>query len=145
MRKEILALIASAFSLLTITTAIAQHSDHDHDYEQEQEKRQKYTCTMHPEVVTDHPGDCPKCGMKLVPVKQEKRRTSNSDKSRAGIKRATSSSDHLVHDGAEMAMSHNHYGGHETHTPSHEGNEMHVEMHSSIDVADLIGREGAVT
>jgi hypothetical protein len=30
---------------------------------------QKYTCLMHPEVVTDAPGDCPKCGMPLVPVK----------------------------------------------------------------------------
>lgn len=26
----------------------------------------QYTCTMHPEVVTDHPGKCPKCGMDLV-------------------------------------------------------------------------------
>lgn len=26
---------------------------------------QWYTCGMHPEVVQDHPGDCPKCGMKL--------------------------------------------------------------------------------
>lgn len=25
-----------------------------------------YTCTMHPEVVSDKAGDCPKCGMKLV-------------------------------------------------------------------------------
>jgi len=87
MRKEILVLIASAFSLLMITTAIAQHSDHGHDHEQEQEqeKKQKYTCTMHPEVVTDHPGNCPKCGMKLVPLKKGKRPTPNSDKSRAGV------------------------------------------------------------
>ncbi len=28
---------------------------------------QKYTCPMHPEVVTDKPGKCPKCGMNLVP------------------------------------------------------------------------------
>ncbi len=27
---------------------------------------QQYTCSMHPEVVKDAPGDCPKCGMKLV-------------------------------------------------------------------------------
>jgi Cu(I)/Ag(I) efflux system membrane fusion protein len=25
-----------------------------------------YTCTMHPEVVQNTPGNCPKCGMKLV-------------------------------------------------------------------------------
>ena len=26
----------------------------------------QYTCKMHPEVVKDAPGNCPKCGMKLV-------------------------------------------------------------------------------
>jgi hypothetical protein len=26
-----------------------------------------YTCTMHPEVKSDKPGKCPKCGMALVP------------------------------------------------------------------------------
>jgi Cu2+-exporting ATPase len=33
--------------------------------------RQQYTCPMHPEVIKDAPGQCPKCGMNLVPVKQE--------------------------------------------------------------------------
>lgn len=31
----------------------------------------KYTCPMHPDVVQDKPGNCPKCGMTLVPVKGE--------------------------------------------------------------------------
>lgn len=26
-----------------------------------------YTCPMHPEVTSDKPGNCPKCGMELVP------------------------------------------------------------------------------
>jgi Cu(I)/Ag(I) efflux system membrane fusion protein len=25
-----------------------------------------YTCTMHPEIHSDKPGNCPKCGMELV-------------------------------------------------------------------------------
>jgi Cu+-exporting ATPase len=29
---------------------------------------QRYTCPMHPEIVQNHPGSCPKCGMALEPV-----------------------------------------------------------------------------
>lgn len=28
----------------------------------------QYTCPMHPEILQDHPGDCPKCGMSLEPL-----------------------------------------------------------------------------
>ena len=28
----------------------------------------RYTCSMHPEIVRDAPGSCPKCGMTLVPI-----------------------------------------------------------------------------
>ena len=27
--------------------------------------KQQYTCTMHPEVIQNGPGKCPKCGMAL--------------------------------------------------------------------------------
>lgn len=33
------------------------------------EENKLWTCGMHPQVVQDHPGDCPICGMKLVPLK----------------------------------------------------------------------------
>ena len=31
-----------------------------------------YTCPMHPEVTSDKPGHCPKCGMELVPKGKNK-------------------------------------------------------------------------
>lgn len=33
-----------------------------------------YTCGMHPEVITDEPGTCPKCNMKLTPMSQDRAR-----------------------------------------------------------------------
>lgn len=29
-------------------------------------KTVQYTCSMHPEILSDKPGKCPKCGMQLV-------------------------------------------------------------------------------
>jgi Cu2+-exporting ATPase len=34
-----------------------------------QHTKQQYSCPMHPEVIKDEPGDCPLCGMQLVPLK----------------------------------------------------------------------------
>jgi len=34
--------------------------------------KQLYTCPMHPEVISDKPGQCPKCGINLVPVEMTK-------------------------------------------------------------------------
>src|SRR5205085_9481228 len=95
----------------------------------------KYTCPMHPDVVMSHPGHCPKCGMKLVPVGEKKRSTPNCDESRAGVERPTSNSGHSVNNANAMAMPHHEHGGHE----------MPMEMHSSIDIADPMSREGSGT
>jgi hypothetical protein len=35
----------------------------------------KYTCSMHPEVISDKPGYCPKCGMKLIKMENGKTET----------------------------------------------------------------------
>jgi Cu(I)/Ag(I) efflux system membrane fusion protein len=39
--------------------------------EAEAGEKQLWTCGMHPQVIQDEPGDCPICGMKLVPVRPQ--------------------------------------------------------------------------
>ncbi|MBI5473561.1 MAG: hypothetical protein HY961_14575 [Ignavibacteriae bacterium] len=57
-----------SLALLSASYAIAQdHQHHDAQTKKmQQESKEVYTCPMHPEVVSDKPGKCPKCGMKLV-------------------------------------------------------------------------------
>ena len=33
---------------------------------QNTEATKTYTCSMHPEVISDKPGKCPNCGMELI-------------------------------------------------------------------------------
>jgi Cu(I)/Ag(I) efflux system membrane fusion protein len=37
------------------------------------EEKTRYTCPMHPTYISDKPGDCPICGMKLVPLEKEEK------------------------------------------------------------------------
>ncbi|HSH52832.1 MAG TPA: efflux RND transporter periplasmic adaptor subunit [Bacteroidales bacterium] len=40
-----------------------QYEEHDHDQE-----ATTWTCSMHPQIKQDQPGDCPICGMDLIPL-----------------------------------------------------------------------------
>ena len=44
-----------------------------------------YTCSMHPQVMQDKPGNCPICGMKLIEVTK----TSTPKKRRGATERTT--------------------------------------------------------
>jgi uncharacterized Zn finger protein (UPF0148 family) len=44
------------------------HQGHSHDSEAKSNTHQKYTCPMHPQIISDHEGSCPICGMDLVPI-----------------------------------------------------------------------------
>ena len=47
------------------------HHDHNHEHppgEMSENGDTEFTCSMHPQVRQDEPGDCPICGMDLVPV-----------------------------------------------------------------------------
>jgi hypothetical protein len=120
MTKQILILISAiAFATTGANAQVGAIDRNRPDHEQEQETGAKYTCPMHAEVVTDHPGKCPKCGMTLVLMKKEKRPTPN-------VQRPTSSnSSHMTHT------------SHEPYPP--------MAMQSSINVADPMNRESSGT
>jgi RND family efflux transporter MFP subunit len=55
----------SLFSIFLVFVALAGATTHLHGAE----AKTLYTCGMHPQVIQDHPGNCPICGMKLTPIK----------------------------------------------------------------------------
>jgi Cu(I)/Ag(I) efflux system membrane fusion protein len=59
-------LIILAVSLAFTFNACNNSTQKNNAVETSSTKTEVYTCTMHPEVRSDKPGDCPKCGMKLV-------------------------------------------------------------------------------
>ncbi|HEV2393184.1 MAG TPA: efflux RND transporter periplasmic adaptor subunit [Verrucomicrobiae bacterium] len=61
-------LLALAVALLGGTTALFTGAAHMHAAEA---AKTLYTCGMHPQVVQDHPGNCPICGMRLTPVRKQ--------------------------------------------------------------------------
>jgi membrane fusion protein, copper/silver efflux system len=56
-------LLATAGIMWTACGRSAQHTDHS-----TQAQRTQYHCPMHPTYVSDKPGNCPICGMTLVPT-----------------------------------------------------------------------------
>jgi membrane fusion protein, copper/silver efflux system len=54
------------FLLAGITTGIASCENKKSITTTTSEKKQLWTCSMHPEIIRDHPGTCPICGMDLV-------------------------------------------------------------------------------
>jgi len=68
MKKIMLMAVAILFCVATIVAAhpTSSVSDTTKSKKVKPVAKVQYTCTMHPEVVTDKPGKCPKCGMTLV-------------------------------------------------------------------------------
>jgi membrane fusion protein, copper/silver efflux system len=60
-------LIISAFAISLFVTSCGQGSSKvNNPIEQSKAEKVVYTCEMHPEVISDKPGQCPKCGMELI-------------------------------------------------------------------------------
>ena len=63
MKKILLPVITMAIvAMMAISCGNKEQTHSEH----EQASGEMYTCPMHPEVIADKPGSCPKCGMDLV-------------------------------------------------------------------------------
>jgi RND family efflux transporter MFP subunit len=55
--------------------------------EAQEDVKQLYSCGMHPEVISDKPGNCPICGMKLTPIKSTAQDTEQTQAGEPGRER----------------------------------------------------------
>jgi Cu(I)/Ag(I) efflux system membrane fusion protein len=46
----------------------SSNSEEKHNHESSQTENQQWTCSMHPQIMQPEPGDCPICGMDLIPA-----------------------------------------------------------------------------
>jgi hypothetical protein len=77
MKKVMLMAIAILFSAATVFAAHTNTAVADTTKKAKPAKVQ-YTCPMHPEVLSDKPGKCPKCGMTLVKKEPAKKKTDST-------------------------------------------------------------------
>lgn len=57
--------------LSVLSSCKSKHGEHQNESGYEHQSDTVYSCPMHPEVISNQPGYCPKCNMKLDPVVNE--------------------------------------------------------------------------
>ncbi|MRI00240.1 efflux RND transporter periplasmic adaptor subunit [Kriegella sp. EG-1] len=73
MKKSILYIVLAVIGgLLAGYLIFGNSSDgktaEEHDHSQEMKSGEMWTCSMHPQIMQPEPGDCPICGMDLIPA-----------------------------------------------------------------------------
>ncbi|MFQ6105185.1 MAG: efflux RND transporter periplasmic adaptor subunit [Candidatus Glassbacteria bacterium] len=94
MMRKVFLLLVIPFSLIVLAVACstsgngerAEHVGHVSEVDQNESSGEAlYHCPMHPTYMSDSPGECPICGMTLVPVEDEEGGESEVE-GRAGVK-----------------------------------------------------------
>jgi hypothetical protein len=67
--KSIKLMMMAALTILSFSVFAQDSSKNKMKMQNHMQDSVIYTCTMHPDVVSDKPGKCPKCGMDLVQKK----------------------------------------------------------------------------
>ncbi len=66
MKKAILITVIIISGFMFLTSCSNPSGQNDKTTQTTTTGKEIYTCPMHPEVTSDKPGQCPKCGMDLV-------------------------------------------------------------------------------
>lgn len=67
----IVAVIVVAIAAFTAGIWFGRGGSHSRESSSAEHGMVRYTCPMHPRYISDHEGDCPSCGMRLVPITDE--------------------------------------------------------------------------
>ena len=68
MKKNLLIFVFALFAV-TMFSSCGNRSAKEKPAPEMEVAKVQYTCPMHSDVISDKPGDCPKCGMALVEKK----------------------------------------------------------------------------
>ncbi len=63
--KSLKMLLAVALTVLSVSVFAQDSTSHKEKAHKHHSEKMKYSCPMHPEVTSDKPGKCSKCGMDL--------------------------------------------------------------------------------
>jgi len=76
-----------------------------------EQKHQQYTCPMHPEIIRDAPGKCPRCGMDLIPLNATEVQHTHAPHAHSGHAHAESESGQGKDHHEEHGSGHAHHAG----------------------------------
>jgi uncharacterized paraquat-inducible protein A len=73
--KSLRMLMLAVLTILSVSVFAQDTTSHSEKSHKHQSEKMKYSCPMHPEVTSEKPGKCPKCGMDLTKTKKEHKKT----------------------------------------------------------------------
>ena len=73
--KSLKMLMVAVLTILSVAVFAQDTTSHKTKAPKPKTEKMNYSCPMHPEVTSDKPGKCPKCGMDLTKTKKEHKKT----------------------------------------------------------------------
>lgn len=79
-KTSFISLLSLVFLLSVFAVSCGSEKQETETHQHSEAEGQLWTCGMHPEVILEEPGQCPKCGMNLVPLKKNNQPSAQAEK-----------------------------------------------------------------